>query len=111
MHPFITLFIAIICEVAATLSLKFSDGFTRITPSSVAVLGYATSAYFLAITLKHGMPIGIAYAIWAGMGTASVVLFGALFWKETLSLYQIIAILVIVLGVIALNLVSESAHG
>jgi small multidrug resistance pump len=110
MSPIISLFLAIATEVVATTALKFSDGFSRPIPSAIVVIGYVASSYLLAITLKNGMAIGIAYAIWAGLGTALVVVLGVVIWRETLNLYQIAAIFMIVAGVVALNMASEGTQ-
>ena len=69
MQKWLYLTLAIISEVAGTSALKFSQGFTRLVPSGIVVVGYAISFYFLSLTLK-GIPIGAAYAIWSGAGTA-----------------------------------------
>jgi multidrug transporter EmrE-like cation transporter len=71
--PFLVL--AIACEVAGTAGLKVSEGFGRVGPSALAVLGYALAFYFWAQSLKY-IPLGVAYAIWSGLGTVGSVLLG-----------------------------------
>src|SRR5215203_7341205 len=77
------LVLAIASEVAGTAGLKASEGFGRLGPSALAVLGYALAFYFLARSLKY-IPLGVAYAIWSGLGTVGSVLLGLLIWKEIL---------------------------
>jgi small multidrug resistance pump len=105
MNPSALLFLilAIACEVAGTAGLKASDGFGRLGPSSLAVLGYALAFYFLAQSLKY-IPLGVAYAIWSGLGTVGSVVLGMLIWKEILGPVHIVGIALIVMGVVVLNL-------
>ena len=74
MH-WIYLTIAILSEVIATSSLKAADGFTRWAPSLIVVIGYSASFYFLSLTLRT-LSVGVAYAIWSGVGVALVSLIG-----------------------------------
>jgi multidrug transporter EmrE-like cation transporter len=104
MNPSALLFLvlAIACEVAGTAGLKASEGFGRLGPSALAVLGYALAFYFLAQSLKY-IPLGVAYAIWSGLGTVGSVLLGMLIWKEILGPVHILGIALIVVGVVVLN--------
>ena len=77
------LFFAILSEVIATTALKLSDGFTRIVPSVIVVIGYCVSFYLLSISLKV-IPIGLAYAIWSGVGIVLTVIAGMILWRESL---------------------------
>jgi multidrug transporter EmrE-like cation transporter len=79
-----------------------SEGFGRLGPSALAVLGYALAFYFLAQSLKY-IPLGVAYAIWSGLGTAGSVLLGLLLWKEILGPIHILGVALIVVGVVLLN--------
>ncbi|MDJ0910977.1 MAG: multidrug efflux SMR transporter [Woeseiaceae bacterium] len=101
------LFIAIIAEVIGTSALKISDGFTKLVPSLVVVVGYGFAFYFLSIVLRS-IPVGIAYAIWAGVGIALIAIVGVLFFKQTLDAPAIAGITLIVAGVLVINLFSES---
>ncbi len=107
MQKWLYLMVAIISEVIATSSLKSAEGFTKFWPSCAVVIGYALAFYFLSLTLKS-IPIGIAYAIWAGVGTALVVLVAWVFMGQRLDLPSIIGIVMIVAGVLILNLFSKS---
>ena len=102
------LFLAILSEVVGTVALKGSEGFTRLGPNVLVVIGYGLSFYLLALALKQ-IPLGLAYAIWSGLGTAGAVVAGILLWRESLSLTGILGILLIIVGVILLNIVS-GAH-
>jgi small multidrug resistance pump len=104
MNPTALLFLAlaIASEVAGTGGLKASEGFGRLAPSALAVLGYALAFYFLAQSLRY-LPLGVAYAIWSGLGTIGSVLLGLLIWKEILGPVHILGIGLIVVGVVVLN--------
>ncbi|MFD5544653.1 DMT family transporter [Streptomyces sp. NPDC127079] len=100
---YLTLVGAIAAEVAATTAMKYSDGFSRLWPTLVTALGYVVSFLLLAQTLKT-VSIGTAYAIWAGVGTATIAVLGLLLFGEGLSLVKVAGILLIVGGVVVLNL-------
>jgi len=101
-------FFAVLSEVIATTSLKFSEGFTKLIPSVVVVVGYSLSFYLLSITLK-AMPIGIAYALWSGIGITLTVIAGKLIWNESLDWARVTGILLIIIGILVINLFSRSA--
>ena len=104
------LVLAILSEVVGTVALKASEGFARFGPIVLVVVGYGLSFYFLALALKQ-IPLGVAYAIWSGLGTAGAVAAGILLWRESLSLAGVVGILLIIAGVLLLNLFSGvSAH-
>ena len=110
MKTFGILFLAILSEVIATTSLKFSEGFTKPVPSVVVVIGYGLSFYLLSITLKV-MPIGVAYAIWSGVGLVLTVIAGMVLFRETLDWARVIGIFLIIAGIVFINVVSRSvAH-
>lgn len=106
MQNWLFLAAAICFEVVATSALKASDGFSKFWPSVLVVCGYTLAFYFLALTLRT-IPVGIAYAIWAGAGVALITLIGWLVFKQTLDLAAIIGILFIVTGVMILNIFSK----
>ncbi|BEH09238.1 MULTISPECIES: DMT family transporter [Geobacter] len=108
MHKWLYLLVAIISEVAGTSALKSAEGFTRLWPSCVVVVGYASAFYFLSLTLKS-IPVGIAYAIWSGLGTALVAVVAWVFMGQRLDLPAVFGILLIIAGVLVLNLCSTSA--
>ena len=104
------LFIAIVAEVIGTSALKYSEGFTKLCPSAIVVIGYGIAFYFLSLTLKS-IPIGIAYAIWSGLGIVLISVIGYSVFKQTLDIPAIIGIGLIILGVIVINLFSKTvAH-
>jgi small multidrug resistance pump len=102
------LVLAIMSEVVGTVALKASEGFARLGPNVLVVVGYGLSFYLLALVLKQ-IPLGIAYAIWSGLGTAGAVVAGILLWRESLSLTGVVGIVLIIVGVILLNLFSGVA--
>ena len=104
----VLLLIAIIAEVIATTALKMSDGFSQILPSVVVVVGYGCAFYFLSLVLKS-MPVGVAYAIWSGVGVALITVIGAVFFKQSLDAPAIIGITLIVCGVVMINVFSSSS--
>ncbi|MBE9374711.1 multidrug efflux SMR transporter [Saccharopolyspora sp. HNM0983] len=95
---------AILAEVLGTISLKLSEGFSRPLPSVLVVVGYLAAFTALASVLKQGMPVGVAYAIWAGAGVALVALIGAAFLGESITAVQIGGVALIIGGVLALEL-------
>lgn len=104
------LFAAILSEVTATSSLKASAGFTKVIPSVIVVVGYGLSFYFLSLVLK-AIPIGIAYAVWAGLGIVLLALVGWIFFGQTLDSPALIGIALILAGVIIMNVFSKAvAH-
>jgi small multidrug resistance pump len=107
MKQWIFLGIAIVSEVIATSALKATEDFTRLWPSIIVVIGYATAFYFLTLTLRT-IPIGIAYAIWSGVGVALIALVGWVLYKQTLDVPAFIGIALIVAGVVVLNVFSKA---
>lgn len=110
MKSWLFLAVAIIGEVAATSALKSSDGFTKLAPSAVVVVGYGVAFYFLSLALKS-IPVGIAYAVWAGLGIVLVAGIAWLLHGQRLDAWALVGIGLIVSGVAVLNLLSKvSAH-
>lgn len=105
MHWFYLL-IAGLFEISWAVGLKFSHGFTKITPSVVTVICMVLSFYFLALALKN-LPLGTAYAIWTGIGTIGTVIFGILFFKEPVSAVRLVCIMLIISGITGLKLISN----
>jgi small multidrug resistance pump len=95
---------AIMGEIAATVSLKLSEGFTRLWPSIVVVVGYAIAFTALSRALKLGMPVGVAYAVWSAIGVAAVALIGWKFLGETLNPTMVVGLALIIGGVVTLEL-------
>jgi small multidrug resistance pump len=104
----IYLAIAIVSEVIATSALRAAEGFTRWVPSLMVVVGYASAFYFLSLTLRT-IPLGVAYAIWSGIGVVLVALVGWAVYQQSLDLPAFIGIGLIVSGVVVLNLFSKAA--
>ncbi len=103
MHYWLYLTAAIVLEVAGTTSMKLSEGFTRLIPSVLIFVFYAASFVALVFALKK-IEVGVAYAIWAGAGTALIALIGIFYFNETASAVKIISIMLIIAGVVGLNL-------
>lgn len=100
------LFIAGLFEISWAVGLKFSHGFSQITPSILTIAGMVASFYFLALALKN-LPLGTAYAIWTGIGTIGTVIFGIVLFKEPVTAIRILCILLIVSGITGLKLITH----
>lgn len=100
--------LAIVAEVIATSALKAANGFSQMVPSLVVIAGYGTAFYCLGLALRS-VPLGVAYAIWSGAGTALIALIGVVLYKQKLDPAAMLGIGLIVVGVLVLNLFSKSA--
>ncbi len=107
MPHWLYLSIAIVAEVVGTTFLKSAEGFTRIGPSLVVAVSYAVAFFFLGLALKT-LPVGIAYAIWAGVGVALIALAGYAFFGQALDPPAIVGMALIVIGVVVINLFSKT---
>ncbi|MFM8459008.1 MAG: SMR family transporter [Chthoniobacterales bacterium] len=108
--PYLYLAVAIIAEVIATSFLKSCEGFTRLWPSVVVLVGYTFAFFFLSLTLRS-LSVGIVYAIWSGAGIVLVSIIAWIFLGQKLDVPAIIGIALIVAGVAVINLFSKSvAH-
>lgn len=107
---YVYLALAIACEVIGTTALQASDGFTRIGPSLLVVTGYGLAFFLLALVLRT-IPMGVAYAIWAGLGIVLIGLVGVVVYKQSLDLPALLGMGLIVAGVAVINLFSKTvAH-
>ena len=105
----IYLSIAIVSEVIATSTLKESEGFTKLVPSIITLIGYSFTFYFLSLTLKE-IPLGLTYAIWSGIGICLLSIIGYFRYNQILDFGSIIGISLIGLGVIVINIFSKNLH-
>ena len=108
MKQYLILGLAIVCEVVATSFMKQSEQFTRLVPSLITVAGYAAAFYCLSVVLRT-IPMGVAYAIWSGVGIVLVALVGWVAYKQHLDVPAIIGMAMIVGGVLVINLFSQAA--
>ena len=99
--------IATIAEVIATSALKSSEGFTKLGASLIVIIGYMVAFYFLSLVLKT-VPIGIAYAIWAGMGIVLVAIVGAILFKQIPDLAALLGMAFIIAGILIMHFFSKS---
>ena len=102
----IFLFIAGLLEISWAVGLKFSHGFTKLTPAIFTVACMIFSFYFLALALKQ-LPLGTAYAIWTGIGTIGTVVFGIILFKEPVTILRLVCIGFIVSGIVGLKLITH----
>ncbi len=100
--------VAIVAEVVATSALKASEGFSRWLPSLVVVVGYAIAFYFLSLTLRT-IPVGVAYAIWSGLGIVLITAVGWIVFGQRLDFPALAGMALIIAGVLVMNLFSRSA--
>ena len=107
MKQWLFLSIAIISEVVATSALKSSNGFSQFWPSLVVIAGYAVAFFFLSLTLRT-IPVGVAYAIWSGVGIVLITVIGWLVLGQALDTPAIIGLTLIIMGVVVLNVFSKS---
>lgn len=107
MNSYLALGIAVVAEVIATTALKASNSFTRLLPSLIVVAGYATAFFFLTITLRT-VPIGIAYAIWSGLGIVLITTASFVVYRQTIDLAGMLGMALIIAGVVVLNIFSKS---
>lgn len=103
MKAYLILLLAIVLETIATSFLKQSEQFTRLLPTIVTVAGYAGSFYCLSLVLKN-IPVGIAYAIWSGMGIVLISAIGWVAFKQHLDLAAISGLALIIAGVLVINI-------
>jgi small multidrug resistance pump len=108
MNQWLFLSIAIISEVVATSALKSSAGFTQLWPSLLVIAGYAAAFFFLSLTLRT-MPVGVAYAIWSGVGIVLITLIAWIVLGQSLDGPAVFGLALIVAGVVVLNVFSKSA--
>ena len=94
---------AIFLEIAGTTSMKLSEGFTRTVPSILIFVFYALSFMALTMALKR-IDVSVAYAIWAGVGTALIAIIGAVHFREPMTLIKVVSIGMIIIGVVGLNI-------
>jgi small multidrug resistance pump len=107
---YLYLAIAIIAEVVGTTAMKASEGFTKTLPTLVLVLGYWIAFYFLTLCLES-MKVGVAYAMWSGLGVVLVTIVAAVLYHEIPDRWAILGMALIVAGVLVLNLMSSTtAH-
>lgn len=108
MKSYIFLFIAILGEISGTSALKASEGFSRLYPSLLAVLGYGVAFFFLSLAIRT-IPVGIAYALWAGIGIVLVAAISAVMFGQNLNLPTMVGIGMILLGCVIVNLCSSGS--
>lgn len=108
MNAWLLLALAIVAEVIGTSALKASEGFTRLAPSGLVVLGYAVSFYCLSLVLRS-IPVGVAYAIWSGLGIVLITLVAWVAYGQTVDLAGVLGMALILAGVLVLNLFSKTA--
>ena len=100
---------AILAEVIGTSALKASNSFSRPWPSLIVVAGYGIAFYCLSLTLRT-IPVGIAYAIWSGVGMVLIAVIGWIFYRQALDPPAVGGVALIIAGVLVINLLSKTVH-
>lgn len=108
MKNYLFLAFAILFEIVGTTALKYSEQFTKFAYSVATILAYAAAFYFLSLTLRT-IPVGIAYAIWSGVGIVLITVIGIIAFKQIPDLPAIIGLILIIAGVVIINLFSKTA--
>lgn len=106
MQGWLFLVVAVVAEVIATSALKASNGFSRLWPSLLVIVGYGCAFYFLSLTLRY-LPLGVAYAVWAGLGVVLTTLIGWSLFQQKLDGAALMGIALILAGVIVMNAYSS----
>jgi quaternary ammonium compound-resistance protein SugE len=101
----ILLTLAGILEIVFALSMKYSDGFTRLTPSVVTIVAGLTSVVLLSTSLRS-LPVGTGYAVWTGIGAAGTAIFGMALLGDSAAPLRVACLLLILTGVLGLKLLS-----
>ncbi len=99
--------LAIVAEIGATTALRYSNGFTNLIPSLVTIVGYVAAFSMLSLALRT-IDLGIAYAVWAGIGTAVIAIIGILVFGEPGNPAKALGLAMIIGGVVLVNL--QGAH-
>ncbi len=107
MNAWLQLLLAIVAEVVATSALKASNGFTRLWPAVIVVVGYSVSFYCLSLVLKT-IPVGITYAVWSGLGIVLITLAAWWLYGQTIDTAGLVGMGLILAGVVVLNVFSAS---
>ncbi|USX16589.1 SMR family transporter [Oxalobacteraceae bacterium OTU3CAMAD1] len=110
MNKWLMLGIAIVAETIATSALKSSEGFSKLVPSAIVLVGYGVAFYFLSLTLRS-IPVGIAYAVWSGVGIVLITAVGWAFFGQKMDAPALIGMALIIAGVVIMNVFSSAgAH-
>jgi small multidrug resistance pump len=101
---YVFLLLAIASELVGTSLLKATEGFSRLWPTLWSLTGYALSFLALSLAIQRGLNVSIGYAIWSGLGTTLIVVIGALFLHQTVTVAQVVGLILVIAGVVVLNL-------
>lgn len=105
---YVYLTLAVVAEVVGTSALKASEEFTKLGPTILVIVGYSVAFYMLTFVFRT-IPVGVAYAIWSGIGVALISLVGVVMFKQSLDMPAVIGITLIVAGVAVINVFSKAA--
>ncbi|MDM7942079.1 MAG: SMR family transporter [Hydrogenophaga sp.] len=107
MNAWMMLGLAIVAEVIGTTALKASEGFTRLVPSLIVVVGYGVAFYCLSVVLKS-VPVGVAYAVWSGLGIVLITAVAWLLYGQRIDAAGLLGMGLIIAGVVVLNVFSRA---
>jgi len=109
MHiKYVWLMVAILFEMLGTAGLQASEQFTRLVPSILVVVGFSGSMYFMTLTLRY-MPVGIVYALWSGIGIVLLAIIGAVVFRQSMDIWAVIGMGLIIAGIVIIQLFSTTA--
>lgn len=106
---YIFLLIAILCEIISTSCLKASAGFTKPIPAIISLFGFGFALYFLSLAIRT-IPIGIAYAIWSGIGIILTILLAWFIYNQKPDLWAIVGIIFVIIGILIINIMSKMSN-
>lgn len=104
--PYALLALAIVSEVAGTMALKASDGMSRLGPAALVIVGYGVAFFLLAQVVKS-VPVGVAYAIWAGAGITLVLIASAVLYRQMPDIAAVLGVALIIAGIVILQVFSK----
>ncbi|WP_062049058.1 multidrug efflux SMR transporter [Bacillus sp. JCM 19034] len=102
------LFTAVFLEIAAAIASRYTEGFTALVPTTITIVFAVASYYLFSLSLRHGMNIGIGYAIWSGVGVLTIALIGATLLGDSLTNIQILGITLIIIGLACVQLAGKA---
>lgn len=106
--PYLILALAVLAETIGTTALQASQQFTKLGPTIIVILGYGTAIFLLGIALRH-FPVGIAYAIWSGLGIVFIAVIGLVVFGQRLDWPAVLGMTMILAGILTIHLFSKTA--
>ncbi len=102
MNPWLIVLVAGLMETGWALGLKYSEGFSRLVPSALTIIGALASFWLLSVAMKS-LPVGTAYAVWVGIGAVGTAILAVFLFNEPVNALRVLGVLLILSGIIALK--------